>query len=149
MTVTASSFRVSLPEFADTVRFPDALISRWIIIAGKFHNPDRWGDLLDHGVELYTAHRVVLSAMSTEQVAGGGMPGVGMGVVASQGASKVNVSFDTGATNEEGAGHWNMTTYGMQWRELLRLMGAGPLEIDAGSAGTESASAWTGPFAYP
>jgi len=149
MTVTVASFRVDFPEFADTVRFPDSGIQRWLTLAPQFHNADRWGDSFDLGVGLYTAHFVALGALNAQQAAGGGVGGVGLGMIASQGGGSLNVSFDTSSVADEGAGHWNMTTYGLQRRELIRLFGAGPLQVGAGvSGGFASAAAYAGPYTY-
>lgn len=145
MTVTNASFRATFPEFASTTRYPDTAVDLWLAQALRSHDAFRWGDSLDLGVCLYTAHRLALGALNAAAAAAGGVPGYGIGVVASQGASKVNVSFDTGSGTHADDGHWNMTTYGTQWRELMRLAGAGPLQV-GGDDYEPTPAAWAGPY---
>ena len=125
MTVTASSFRAIMPEFASTDAYPDSLVTTWLSVAEIRIDPYQWGTLTDTGVALCAAHMLVLAKRAGLSAAAGGIPGGVSGPTSSKTVDKVSVSYDTGATTIEGDGHWNATTYGLQFFELARMFGSG------------------------
>lgn len=129
MTVTVSSFRTDFPEFASTVTYPDASVAFWLAAAGKLLSVDRWAELLDLGTELFMAHNLALGARDQKAATAGGIGGSSAGLVASKAVDKVSVSYDTGAASIEGAGAWNLTTYGTRYIQLARLIGAGGVQL--------------------
>lgn len=129
MSVTASSFRADFPEFTSTVVFPDATVAFWLGLAGKLLSVDRWGDLLDYGTELFVAHNLVLSARDQKAVSNGGIGGSGAGITSSKTVDKVSVSYDTANAAIDGAGNWNLTTYGTRYIQLARMVGAGGVQL--------------------
>ncbi|MFG1260034.1 DUF4054 domain-containing protein [Xanthobacter flavus] len=129
MTVTATSFRTDFPEFASTGAYPDAMVSFWLGLAGKLLDPTRWGDLLDFGTELFIAHNLALAARDQKAATAGGIPGSGGGLVVSKAVDKVSVSYDTALAGVEGAGNWNLTTYGTRYIQLARMVGAGGVQL--------------------
>lgn len=148
MTVTASSFRTDLPEFADVTRYPGSQVGFYITLAGKLVDSGRWGDVFDQGVELFTAHWLVLWRERMDAAARGGVPGKSVGVLNNKSVDKVSAGYDVATGTYEGAGHWNLTTYGTQFYQLMQMFGAGPQQ--AGVPGPEEvalaqATAWTGP----
>ena len=149
MTVTTTSFRAMFPEFSDTTTYSDPMVTAWLGVAVNFVNADKWGDQTDFGVMLYTAHRIALAAKAVAQAAGGQIPGQFSGILTSKGADGISASYDASKIALEGRGHWNLTTYGLQFSELSNLMGAGPVVVgaDDGSCDT-SISAWPG-VQYP
>jgi len=164
MYVTPSQFLTDFPEFdtsGDTdpqaVQFDPAQIQFWINRALRTLNPCRWDDSddgprpsdLDYGVELFTAHNLVLGAIDARDGQVGGIPGVAKGAIAATSAGDVAVSYDTANTMEFDAGHWNLTTYGKRFIRLARMMGAGPLQVGPDSCtGPNSGPAWSGPPFY-
>lgn len=131
MAVTAAKFRGDFPEFANAADFPDSQINFWLTIAGKALNACIWGNMICLGIELYTAHNLVLSRQAAKAAKSGGTPGVMKGPVASEQVGQVSASYDNASGVLEGAGHWNLTTYGVRFRQLSDLMGAGPVQIGA------------------
>ena len=129
MTVTAASFRVDFPEFASTGTYPDATVNFWLGLSGKMLDANRWGDLLDYGTELFVAHNLTLAVRDQKASAFGGVPGAGHGVLASKTIDKVSMSYDTALAGVEGAGNWNLTTYGTRYIQLARMVGAGGLQL--------------------
>ena len=130
MTVTPSSFRANLTEFASTAIYPDAMVSYWLGIGVKMLRPERWGDLLDHGLELFTAHHIALARQAVQSSSSGAVPGANAGVVTSKTIDKVSVSYDAGSTTlDAGAGHWNATMYGVQFLQLVRMAGSGGWQL--------------------
>ena len=109
---TPEAFREHFPEFADTTTYPDSQIDFWASAAGPMVNATRWGELTSLGVELVTAHHLV---MAIGAATNGGAVG---GPVASKSVDKVSVSYDTSAYLVEGGSFWNMTTYGVRYLYL-------------------------------
>lgn len=129
VTVTAQSFRSVFPEFSNVAIYPDEGVAYWIGIAYRMLPEDRWADMLDHGVMLYTAHNLALGAANNRSASGAGIPGQSVGVLSSKTVDKVSASYDTGAGTIEGAGDWNLTTYGIRFRRLGRMFGAGGVQL--------------------
>lgn len=121
-----ATFREHFPEFSAT---PDGRVSFWLGIAPKLLNAERWDELLDHGIELFVAHHLAIDNANQRAAQNGGGVGQNSGPVASKTVDKVSVSYDTGAATLEGAGHWNLTTYGTQFYALFRMMGAGGIQL--------------------
>lgn len=148
MAVTTASFRQQFPEFSDLGNYPDVMLQLWLDQMTKMLDAGRWGDLLDLGLSLATAHQLSIARQRQLSVAFGGAPGAASGPVQSKGVDKVNVSYDTGAVNEEGAGHWNLTSYGQQYIRLARQIGIGPIQVGAPVAGAGVSlylGGWAGP----
>ena len=58
MALTAASFLISYPEFAN---IPETMINARIADAAHKVNAEYWGDELDHGQALWTAHLLITS----------------------------------------------------------------------------------------
>lgn len=129
MAVTVASFRADFPEFTSNTAYPDATVAFWLGLAGKMLSADRWGDLTDYGIELFVAHNITLAARDLKTADAGGFGGSGAGVTSSKTVDKVSVSYDTAAATIEGAGNWNLTTYGTRYIQLARLVGAGGVQL--------------------
>ncbi|WP_066922895.1 DUF4054 domain-containing protein [Methylobacterium sp. CCH5-D2] len=121
------TFRALFTEFGDAAIYPDAAIDFWLKQASLQLDPGRWAELLDQGLALYTAHKLVSGRASAKAAAKGGAASVG--VVASKSIDKLSVSYDTGAGTIAGAGNWNTTPYGVQFYQLMRMFGAGGAQL--------------------
>jgi hypothetical protein len=148
--ITAAIFRSKFLEFADSATFPNSMVDYYIALSGKLiNNPERWGDLEDDGKMLFVAHHCVLEAEAMRQALAGGVPGKSTGVISEKHVDKVSVGYDTALGAEAGAGHWNLTIYGIRLMNLYRLIGAGPVQIGIGTDPASSLSeAWSGPPQY-
>lgn len=111
-------FRIDFPEFADVVRFPDATISFWSAIGEQQISADRFGGLYVQAVELFTAHNIKIVSQKNSG-----------GALASKTVGSVSYSYDTASSMTPGAGHWNQTTYGRQYIQLARMIGAGCVQL--------------------
>jgi hypothetical protein len=125
----AATFRQNFPEFASTTTYPDPQVTFWLGLAVKMVNATAWGDLTDLGVQLYTAHNLAQAAEAGAVAGVGGTPGQTASVIASKAVDKVSKSYDTAATTLEGGGNWNATNYGVRYRQLADIMGAGGLQL--------------------
>lgn len=139
MTATVSSLRIQFPEFGDTTVYPDSIIQMWLTTATHFVNADKWGDSTDLGVLLFACHRVALARMASTART----PGQYSGILTSKGADGISAGYDASAITLEGKGHWNLTTYGLQFQELANLFGMGPVQVGA-EDGSSAASVWYG-----
>jgi len=128
--MTPAEFRTNFPEFTDSTRYPDAQIQFYLTLGSKLLTDARWvtSDLLDYGLQLYVAHQVSLAAQRVASAAAGGQIGVA-GVTSGKAVDKVSVSYDTSAVLEKDAGHWNLTPYGLQFINLVRMAGSGGYQL--------------------
>lgn len=145
-TPTIADFRTAFPEFASTAQYPDPMVQMWLNFSALQVNEARWGDMSAMGVMLATAHRLVVASRNRTAGAAGIAPGALIGVQSSKSGDGLSVSYEVSAVTEEGAGQWNATNYGTQYYQLLRMMGAGPIQSGTPSAGEMSISlpAWPG-----
>lgn len=126
----AATFRTDYPEFADTSAYPDSRVNAWLATAVALLDVCRWGDLYSQGQELFIAHYLALGKRAQLQAMVGGAPGAIEGPVTSKTVDKVSYSMDPKlVTLEGGAGHWNMTLYGVQFLQLMRLVGMGGMQL--------------------
>lgn len=136
-----SLFRTVFPEFADLAQYSDAAVDYYLGFSLKLMNADRWGELLDHGQMLQTAHYL---ARARAAAASSARPGAQVGVVSSKSVGPGSISYDNSVATEQDAGHWNSTTYGTQYIRLARQVGAGPVESGQPQADASASSAWPG-----
>lgn len=127
--MTADQFREDFPEFADKAKYPDPTVEFWLTVSASLVNPCRWGVLTDQGIELCTAHHLVLGARDEQAASVGGIPGQMTGPLSSKAVDKVSASYDTGAATIDDGGFWNLTTYGVRYLTLARMMGAGGIQL--------------------
>jgi hypothetical protein len=128
--ITVAQFRIDFSEFADPSLYPDSLILFWMTLAvAQVQNACRWGTLLPMAQELVTAHYVALAARDRVAGANGTLPGVPYGLAASETVGPVSVSYDYADLMIEGASAWNLTTYGQRYFALVRLVGAGGIQL--------------------
>jgi len=148
MTVTVASFRAAFPEFGGptTTTYPDPEVQFWLDLSSNLLDAGRWGSLFDYGQQLFVAHNLSMSFNSKTDVAGGQAPGQVKGAVTSASVDKVSYSRDASSVMLPDAGHWNLSTYGLRYRQLVKMIGAGPIQVGMGD--TVSVSAWQGPRYY-
>jgi len=148
MTVTVSGFRAAFPEFdgPNTNNYPDAEIQFWLDLSGNLFDQGRWGSLLDFGTQLFMAHNLALGFMAKAAAASGQQPGQVTGAVTSASVDKVSYSRDASSVMLTDAGHWNLTTYGLRYKQLVRMIGAGPVQV--GTSLSDNVSAWQGPVYF-
>ena len=129
MTLTPDQFRADFPEFGDATVYADAPVNAWLGAAAAFVNADRWGALAALGTELVAAHFLVLAGRDASAAAAGLAPGEVKGLKTSQSVSDVSASYDVSALVGEGDGFWNATSYGLRYRRLARVFGAGGVQL--------------------
>jgi hypothetical protein len=147
MTITVADFRTNFPAYASVTRYPDGEVQFWMTLAYLLLPADRWGDILDMGVQLYVAHNLSLEALAKKQGGTGGIPGASSGMLNSKSIDKVSAGYDTASVAEQFAGSYNLTTYGMRLWKLIQQFGAGPIQVGAGPGNAPpSQIAWYGPY---
>jgi hypothetical protein len=125
-----TQFVTDFPEFSNPTIYPPAMIQTWLTVAASLVNGERWKELTNLGIELVTAHHLVLGARDQNAAAVGGIPGTMNGPTSAKAVDKVSTSYDTGAAALDGAGFWALTSYGMRYLTLARMFGAGGLQIN-------------------
>lgn len=114
----------------------------------------------DFATEMWVAHQVVLEKQALAAAASGGDPGTKIGIISNKSVNGVSVGFDVGAVAsgnmQENAGYYNQTVYGIRFYRLMKLRGAGPIQIGIGQAPAflffnnwgllGSSNAWAGPY---
>jgi hypothetical protein len=129
MAFDLTQFRTDFPEFADSTKYPDSLVTFWSGIGVARMNPRRWGSLYDQGLELFTAHSISIARADQDQAAMGNTPGNSSGVIASQGAGPLSFSVDTKTSEVKDAQSFNLTTYGKEFYQLAMLVGIGGAQL--------------------
>lgn len=150
MTITVAQFRADLPEFSSPQTYPNSVIQFYLDFGYILMPAPRWMTLLDYGARFFTAHNLVLEAQAMEAAKTGAPPGTASGAVSSKSAGPLAISWDTAASAELDAGHWNYTTYGQRFIRLARMVGAGGIQLGIGSyPPLGGAMAWVGPPPWP
>lgn len=125
--LSLEDFRARFPEI-DAEQYPDAAVEVRLLLADRFFSPKLWPDAVvrNHVMGLYAAHFL---AASGSKAAGGGGGAAFNGLISSKSADGVSVSYDTASTQQQGAGFWNATAYGRELYQLMRVFGAGAVQL--------------------
>lgn len=146
MAVTPVSFRESFPEFASLTLYPPQMVQFWLDVAVQFVNEARWATLTDLGVSLFAAHQITLQAKAQKSAAFGQTPGQNTGILTSKSIDGVSASYDVSTATLQDAGHWNLSTYGVRYLQMARMMGMGPISVEGHSGAVSVSAAWPGVF---
>jgi hypothetical protein len=122
-----ATFRAVFPEFGDSAKYPDAQVQYYLDFAVQSLRPEAWRNLLERGTGLFVAHYLAMSAISRA----GTIPGRGqLGIVASKSVGPASISYDNSAISAQAdAGHWALTSYGLMYWELMRMVGTGGWQL--------------------
>ncbi len=124
-----AQFRLDFPEFANTATYPDSSLDFWAGVAEIQVVKNVWKTMYATGVKLYVAHEITLAAQNVRAASKGGAPGQSGGIANSKTVGSASIGFDSNTSTEKDAGWWNRTTYGMQFYRLMRLYGAGCIQL--------------------
>jgi len=124
-----ANFRTNFPEFTDITAYPDSQLTFWSGVAEKLLDEDIWQDMYTDAVMLYTAHELVLARQALLSATVGGVPGQSGGIANTKTVGSVSVGYDSAGQSEKDAGWWNMTNYGKQLYRLIKVFGAGCIQL--------------------
>ena len=127
--LSESFFRESMPMFADVSLYPSAQFNFYLNMGEKLLPESRWDDLLDEGLTFYIAHYLTLYERSMLASDVGGDVGKVVGNETSKSVDSVSKSMDVSSVSLTDAGHWNQTTFGIQFLQLARMIGAGGIQL--------------------
>lgn len=127
--LSESSFRESMPMFTDTAIYPQSQFNFYLKLGLKLLNKQRWDDLLDEGLTFFIAHYLALYQRSMALSAIGGDVGKVIGNETSKSVDSVAKSMDVSGILIVDAGHWNQTTFGVQFYQLAMMIGAGGIQL--------------------
>lgn len=120
-----SEFRSRFPTFSPD-KYPDSAVSIRLKLAAQFFEGWQDEEVREHAMCLYVAHYLTAHGST----AAGGSGGAGsLGIVSGKSVDGASVSYDTGTASEQGAGFWNLTSYGRELYQLMRVFGAGAIQI--------------------
>lgn len=142
--ITVEGFRSQFNAFADPGVYDEAAINLYIGVAYSMLNGGRWGGTLDYGASLFVAHHMVLTARDNATVDAGGLPGDVVGVKTAKSVDKVSSSHDAQSVSLTDGEFWNMTSYGIRFLRLARMMGTGGVQVNGG--GYCGQGNWSGGF---
>jgi Protein of unknown function (DUF4054) len=126
--VDVGTFRITYPAFADVLAYPTLAVQHWIDEASNNFDPIRWGGNFERGVALYTAHNLALNGPANSATPGVGAA-LGGGLVSSKAVGGVSVAYNYEVGAVERGGGWNLTLYGRQLLTLMRMVGAGVVQL--------------------
>lgn len=132
MTITPALLRQNFPEFSDTAKYPDAQIQYWLTLSVSFLSRCVWLDdnIFDFGTQLFAMHYLSLFQKNLLTASAGGVPGGSVqGPVTSKTVDKVSVAYNATLVALENGGQWNMTTYGIQFLQIARMVGMGGIQM--------------------
>ena len=126
--LTVAEFRQLYPSFTEEL-YPDEAVQIRLTIADKTFSDPPWKapDMRNHAMGLFTAH--FLQMQGSAAVGGSGKGGSPSGLVSSKSVDGASVSFDTGSASWADAGFWNLTPYGRELWYLMRIFGAGAIQL--------------------
>lgn len=127
--MVVATFRTNFPEFTDATAYPDAMINFWAGLAEAQLVQCIWGDTWSFAVQLYVAHEITLARQNVQAAAVGGSPGQSGGIVNNKAVGQVSAGYDSATQSEKDGGWWNRTTYGMQLFRLIKVFGAGAIQL--------------------
>ena len=127
--IDESSFRLNMPMFASVEDYPSAQFNFYLKLGVKLLPESRWDDLLDDGYTFFVAHYLTLYARSMLMADLGGDVGKVAGNETSKSVDGVSKSMDVSSISLEDGGHWNQTTWGIQFLQLARMVGAGGVQL--------------------
>jgi hypothetical protein len=127
--ISVEGFRSAFPAFADVDDYPDARVQFWLNLARKMLSEARWGDIYEEGVYLYAAHGLTVEHRAAGSGGQGDAGSIGAVTSESQsvGSMSYSQSFDTSAY--AGNGQMAATVYGQQYLDLVRIVGAGGVQL--------------------
>ncbi len=129
MTFDIGAFRAGFPEFRDTVIYPTSQIEFWAELAELQLPETIWKNLWQKGVSLYVAHEITLAAQNVRTSSAGGAPGQSGGTANTKTVGSATIGYDAQTTTEKDAGFWNLTNYGKQLYRLIKIFGAGGIQL--------------------
>lgn len=141
---TPAEFRAAAPAFSNATMFPDDSITFWLQAACLLLNANRMPKSIGLMTVLFVEHNLALEAYAKEGADNGGIPGLSRGIISSEAAGQVNVSYDTNGAAELNAGHWNLTDYGKRFIRMARFFGAGPIQLNTPGIPSSIFLPWTG-----
>ena len=134
-TYTEAMFLEDFEQFTNA-GIPSSLMTQFISMADATVLKTRWHETWRYGMGLFIAHFSTLFMQSAAQgadstpaeVVGAGQA---VGVVASESVGDVSASYDLSAivSSLEGWAAWDMTTYGIQYATLARMLGKGGMYV--------------------
>jgi Protein of unknown function (DUF4054) len=126
---TPAQFRLDFPAFRSPRDYPDETIEFWVAVVTNQMtlDPNRWAENLLLGQELFVAHMLTLER-NNQLVTARGRAAMATGGAVSRSVGGVNVAYDLSGAYSDGAGFWNLSSYGQRFWYMLNQAGMGPVQ---------------------
>lgn len=131
---TAADFRAAMPAFSADI-IPDEALQGYVDMASAVVKEARWHSLWKEGMRLFIAHFVTLYLGSPDE---GATPqqirnaGKIQGNATQKHVGNVSLTYDAGSTATSDLTGWaafKLTTYGVQFATLAKLIGKGGMYV--------------------
>ena len=113
-------FTTYFPEFSELNEYPQARIEFWLSYASNLLDQSMWSSLYPQGIALLTAHQLTIDKLQ----------GNAQGVITSTSVDAVSESYDNKLISYANAGIYNKTMYGLQFYQLVRMVGCKVLQFN-------------------
>lgn len=115
MIISIEEFLQMFPEFNNLDLYPQSRIRFWLEFSTQLVNEARWGSLTKYGICFLAAHQLFISNLE----------GQVLGPSTSQSGEGLSESY--GSLINDDWSHYNLSTYGVQYMQLVKVIGAGPI----------------------
>jgi hypothetical protein len=131
MTVAYEQFTAMFPEFADSTVYARDSVELWLQGADEAFSGSarRFGSRYALANMLFAAHYLALNRRNLDALASGGEAGAVIGPTQSASVGPISVSYAVSSYTNNRAGWWNLTTYGIQLYQMMRMAAAGGMYI--------------------
>lgn len=113
--IDAATFRLIYPVFNDMIQYAPEAVDYWISVAVARLNPFVWGELLNEGIYLFTAHKLWLGRYPQ--------------LVSSKSVGGVSIAYNTTLGEMLNGGAYNLSVYGREFLALARIVGIGGIQL--------------------
>lgn len=131
-----ASFRVTMPAFADLVKWPDAIVEQALCEADAETGSSRWGVFEDEcrntkrrGLFYYGAHWLATTYLTQDASDASNISPSARLNVAAKSVGDESVTYRVGGIQETEEDWLSLTNYGVQFLRLRRRVGMGAIAL--------------------
>lgn len=122
--LTQDRFFLYFPEFANFNEDENqSIIESAIFHGSNAIDPDAWGDGMDYGAALASAHFLALGLNAKGSADANSIPGLDFGVITNKSVGPISKAISQNLNPANG--QWDYTIYGQRYRELARATALG------------------------
>jgi len=133
--MTATEFTTFYPQFKKIATDHAPVVEEYLAQAHNICDEDRWMDMRNEGIRLYTAHKLTLylKTITAENVPDAQVAAAGdaKGIKTNKTVAGVSVGMaeSSATTGIPGYGAFKTTEYGIQFMTMARMVGMGGMYV--------------------